>query len=95
MTTIREFDRVARSQEEKGIEKYGQPLNPFDRYDWIEMALEECVDGFKYLLAEKVKRDTTIKKIEELLNLDIEGEKLRRLIQKELDKWKGDSGVGQ
>ena len=55
--SINSFAKSATSQEEKGIQKYGKPLNPLDNYDWLEMAKEEQVDGFKYLEAEKVKRN--------------------------------------
>lgn len=56
-SSINKFNEGAKKQEDKGIEKYGQPLDPLDnRYDWLEMAIEEQVDGFKYLHAEQVKR---------------------------------------
>lgn len=61
--SIKEFDRVARVQEKKGIMKYGQALDPLDRYDWLEMAKEELVDAFKYLQAEKEKRTFILDKI--------------------------------
>lgn len=50
------FTETARSQEQKGIEKYGRPLDPLDNYDWLKMAEEEMVDGYKYLAAEMEKR---------------------------------------
>lgn len=61
------FGQVADSQENKGIEKYGQPLNPLDTYDWLEMALEEQVDGTKYLIAEMEKRKFIAHKIRRAL----------------------------
>lgn len=50
------FNHVADEQENKGIQKYGQALDPLDDYNWLEMAVEEQVDGFKYLTAEMEKR---------------------------------------
>ena len=60
--------RVANEQEEKGMKKYGQPLNPLDDYDWLDMARQEQVDGYKYLEAEIVKRRFIVGKIRRLLN---------------------------
>lgn len=66
--TIKDFESVAKSQEEKGIAKYGKPLDPMDNYDWLEMANEELVDAYKYFMAEKVKRQYCINKIRQLTN---------------------------
>ena len=62
-TVKNKFNQIADSQEDKGIEKYGQPLNPLDNYDWLGMALEEQVDGTKYLIAEMEKRKFIAEKI--------------------------------
>lgn len=64
--TVYKFFDVAKSQEEKGIKKYGQALDPLDDYDWLEMAVEEQVDGFKYLHAEQVKRKHIANEIRKL-----------------------------
>lgn len=66
-----EFIKVANSQERKGIEKYGKPLDALDNYDWLEMALEEQVDGTKYLVAEMEKRKFVVGKIRKLTD-DVE-----------------------
>ena len=59
--TIRKFAETAHSQEEKGIEKYGHELQPLDnKWDWLEMAKEELVDAFKYLSAERERRDALL-----------------------------------
>jgi len=64
----RKFIDVNFSQELKGKEKYGEPLNPHNKnYDWLEMAIEEVVDGFKYLHAEQVKRERIVAKIREII----------------------------
>lgn len=62
--TVEQFKQLAELQEQKGIKKYGQPLDPLDfNYDWLQMAEEEQVDGYKYLVAEQQKREFIIKKI--------------------------------
>ncbi|RDW21020.1 hypothetical protein CWR48_04195 [Oceanobacillus arenosus] len=67
--SIDSFADVATSQEEKGIVKYGKPLDPLDKYDWLQMAKEELVDGFKYLEAEHVKRQQIVIRIRKLVVL--------------------------
>lgn len=64
--SIKAFEDVATDQEYKGLEKYGQPLNPLDNYDWLAMAKEESADEFKYLHAEQVKREFVVDKIRKL-----------------------------
>jgi len=64
--TIDKFAEKAKSQEEKGLVKYGKPLDPLDDYDWLEMANDEMVDGYKYLVAEKEKRKFIAGKIRNL-----------------------------
>ena len=66
-TTKKAFAEVADSQECKGIEKYGKPLDPLDNYNWLKMAAEEQVDGYKYLVAEMEKRKFVVNKIRNLL----------------------------
>src|SRR5690625_2868522 len=68
-SSIDKFTDGAKKQEDKGIEKYGQPLEPTDtKQDWLEMAIEEQVDGFKYLHAEQVKRKHITDEIRVVLN---------------------------
>lgn len=62
------FNQSADDQEEKGMEKYGQALEPLDNYCWLDMAIQEQTDGFKYLAAEKVKREFVVGKIRKLLD---------------------------
>lgn len=69
--TLIDFAHVANEQEKKGIEKYGQPLDPDDSYDWLEMAKEELVDGYKYLLAEQVRRNRVIDDIRQIMRTDV------------------------
>lgn len=76
--SIDKFKEVINTQSDKGIEKYGQPLQPIAiEYDWLEMAAEEMVDGFQYLVAEMEKRKFVAKKIRSLTQDapdDIKGE---------------------
>lgn len=66
--TIVSFTETAKKQEDKGIAKYGKPLDPLDNYDWLKMAKEEQVDGYKYLEAEIAKRKFICNKIRKLTN---------------------------
>lgn len=70
--TFIDFANVATEQERKGIKKYGQPLDPNDSYDWLEMAKEEQVDGYKYLLAEQVRRNRVIGDIRKLIETNVD-----------------------
>lgn len=71
---INKFSETAFNQEQKGVKKYGKELNPHNLdadgnpYDWLMMAEEEIVDGFKYLLAEREKRDKLLKDINEMVD---------------------------
>lgn len=52
----------------KGLDKYGQLLDPLDaRYDWLEMTIEEQVDGLEYLVAEQTKRKHITDQIREII----------------------------
>lgn len=64
----KKFKRVAFTQEMKGLDKYGEPLDPLNKeFDWLEMCIEEQVDGFKYLHAEQVKRAHIVAEIREII----------------------------
>lgn len=68
------FNFVATKQENYGIKKYGHELQPHDsRHDWLNMTIEEMVDGFKYLVAERERRDENLKQIINLTNLIADG----------------------
>lgn len=55
---IDSFKHTATDQEMKGIQHYGQALDPMDdKWDWLKMAEEELVDAYKYLIAERERRD--------------------------------------
>lgn len=55
--SLEKFTEVLNKQNEKGLEKYGQALDPLDRrYDFLEMILEELIDGVQYARAEQLKR---------------------------------------
>lgn len=58
---IEELEKTMVKQDEKGMEKYGQALDPMDtKYNWLQMAEEELADLSKYFKAEQHKRDTII-----------------------------------
>lgn len=57
LDSLNKFTEVLHKQNEKGLEKYGQPLDPLDkRYDFLEMLLEELVDAVQYARSEQIKR---------------------------------------
>lgn len=65
---VNEFEKTMLSQDEKGMDKYGQALDPFDtKYDWLEMAEEELADLIKYFKAEQHKRNFILKEILEIV----------------------------
>lgn len=63
------FKKAATGQELKGISKYGVPLNPMSDYDWLNMAEEEQIDGYKYLVAEREKRDKTLQAVLNIIDI--------------------------
>lgn len=69
------INEVADSQEDKGIKKYGKPLNPLDNYDWLDMEFEELIDAAKYNRAEKAKRNHNVERLRKLM-LHVEGPKV-------------------
>lgn len=68
----KKFSETAYLQEMKGIRKYGKALDPIDNYDWLQMALEEQVDGTKYLVAEIEKRKHVVSQVKKLIPNDLE-----------------------
>lgn len=68
----KKFSETAYLQEMKGIRKYGKALDPMDNYDWLQMALEEQVDGTKYLVAEIEKRKHVVSQVKKLIPNDLE-----------------------
>ena len=74
----KEFIDINKRQDTKGFKKYGQYLAHLDDYDWMEMASEEMVDGFKYLIAEKHKRGHIVAQIRALTD----NEEIRELLDK-------------
>lgn len=65
--SIASFRETATNQAQKGIKKYGKPLDPLDDYNWLNIAKEEIVDGFEYLEAEQVKRQQIVCRIRKIL----------------------------
>lgn len=54
------------AQDDKGFSKYGETLDDvhYDSYDWQIMAMEEMVDGMKYLMMENQKLKVLLKEQE-------------------------------
>jgi predicted glycoside hydrolase/deacetylase ChbG (UPF0249 family) len=50
-----EVQRAIEKQMSKGIERYGHPIDINDGHDWIQEAIEECVDMLMYLCALKLR----------------------------------------
>lgn len=42
-------------QQVKGLEKYNIPINPMSDHDWLEMKLEEHIDGSVYTICENIQ----------------------------------------
>ena len=56
-------------QNAKGLEVYGQPLDPLDgKYDFLQMLEEEVVDAYQYLRAEREKKAYVNDKISHLVS---------------------------
>lgn len=57
-------------QDRKGIKEYGVSLDdvPFGCYDWNNMAMQEMVDGLKYLVMENYKLKAENKALRLMLN---------------------------
>lgn len=68
LKSIEAFQETARIQEQKGIKKYGQHVNPSDDYDWLRMTMEELTDAVIYLQAEREKRKITVAAIKDIVN---------------------------
>lgn len=67
-TSIEDYVETINDQAQKGLEKYGQAMNPLEsNRDWLHMAKEEQVDGHQYLKAEEIKRNFVCDKIRKIL----------------------------
>lgn len=85
------INEVADSQEDKGIEKYGKPLNPLDDYDWLDMEFEELIDAAKYNRAEKVKRNYHVERLRKLM-LHVDGP---QVVLDDIDKILNELGASR
>lgn len=64
------FSYVVDKQDKKGWAKYNKTIDDAsdDDWDWVEMALEEAVDGMKYLVKENIKLRKENKEMRNLLS---------------------------
>ena len=53
---LAEVLRQIYDQVEKGEQKYGHGIIYDDGHDWLQEAIEECVDLLQYLCAAKLER---------------------------------------
>ncbi len=51
----KETIRIIEQRNVKGRQTYGKGLDYKDDYDWLDMAIEECADMLKYLVAMKLR----------------------------------------
>ena len=55
-----EVERQLTKQMDKGVRKYGHGIILEDGHDWLQEAIEECVDQLQYLCAAKLERDKRV-----------------------------------
>ena len=58
------FDDLVTARRKTGRTTYGRGLTHTDPYDWRLMALEEALDMGQYLMAEVVRLETALMKVE-------------------------------
>lgn len=74
--------KIIQQRNEKGCITYGKGLDHNDpQYDWIDMAIEEAADLFKYLVAQKLRMNTKVSNIK-VDNIAIKNVKVKKLIIK-------------
>jgi hypothetical protein len=77
-------------QQLKGLEKYGVPINPLDKYDWMDMKLDEDVDGAVYQISQTIQRKHELKRYDdtllELVDLINKGEASLQDLERMLNK---------
>lgn len=72
LDSLNKFTEVLHKQNEKGLKKYGQPLDPLDkRYDFLEMLLEELVDAVQYARSEQIKRKNAADEIRRVIEPNV------------------------
>jgi hypothetical protein len=54
--------KILTERNQKGREIYGHGLNHNDDYNWLDMAIEEAADLFKYLVAERLRQKNKMEK---------------------------------
>lgn len=65
--TLINLEKTLVKQDQKGIKKYGVPLNPNDDYNWGKMADEEMADYLKYRECERQEKVQAIKLLKSAL----------------------------
>jgi translation elongation factor EF-1beta len=59
--------KVMYTQDEYGFKKYGTELRNVQKYDWLQMFLEEIADGLKYIQNEMDRKQQVIKLLENFM----------------------------
>jgi hypothetical protein len=57
---LRKLKKTMYSQDDFGVNKYGEPLSSNMNYNWLEMAREEISDFLKYLQCEEERKNLVI-----------------------------------
>ena len=68
------FDDLVTARRKTGRTTYGRGLTHTDPYDWRLMALEEALDMGQYLMAEVVRLEMALMKVEAAV-LAVQGER--------------------
>ena len=68
------FDDLVTARRKTGRTTYGRGLTHTDPYDWRLMALEEALDMGQYLMAEVVRLEMALMKVEAAV-LAVKGER--------------------
>jgi hypothetical protein len=71
------FSYLVDKQDKKGWEKYNKTIDDAsdEDWDWVEMALEEAVDGMKYLVKENIRLRREIKTYQDIISREIDEKK--------------------
>lgn len=64
----RRYDALVTARRRTGRSTYGRGLTHSDPYDWRMMALEEALDMGQYLMAELVRREAEVVRLEQAIH---------------------------
>lgn len=61
------LEKVMFTQDDYGFKKYGVHLRASQKYDWLQMFLEEMADGLKYIQNEIDRKNSVIRLLEDFI----------------------------